>query len=362
MINRKNIGVALLLTATLSAGCVSTSGTAMEAHKKGMEGITEEEYVVAKKPIDRHFIGAAWSKQFGPVEDPTIDGLRVKKERSFSGIQENFAYNAGLALGARPVAAPVQGEAGIQGGSLEKTKLGGLEIITPVSLGDIPFELDIPYITEALRLANFKVDQEKANKAGINVSASSTIGTATAVAEIGSKAKRGTEGDGLVVAYKLNVVDKATYEKKESGPQKLELNKATDFANGSIIVKARLQTIEPGANKPLPNNAVWACTRASAKIRDIVAAWLIDVKPLDPKRKSQTIAFPAWPKIDDCSAYGGVLFSRIDPVSDKIHRQKINIIVVDAELDDAMRAKQWDARISVTDESFKIKQVKPADL
>ena len=54
-----------LLMALYWAGCV---GTVAETQKKGMAPIADGEYVVPKKPVDRHAIGWAWSKQFGPVE------------------------------------------------------------------------------------------------------------------------------------------------------------------------------------------------------------------------------------------------------------------------------------------------------
>ena len=356
--------LAILTTgaALAAAGCVATGGTAIQSHQKAMEGIADQEYFVAKKPIDRHFIGCAWSKQFGPVEDPTVGDIRTKKERSFSGLQQDFAYNMGIALGAQPVVAPVQGEVGLQGGSVEKAKLEGVEIITPVSLADIPFEADIPYITEALRLANFKIKEEKSNKANIGVSAGSHLGTGTAVAEVGSQGRRGSEGDGLVVAYKLHAIDKGSYEKRESGNQKLDLDKSVDFAGGSVIVKARLQAIEPGGGKSLPRNVLWACPRADAMSRDMVAAWVVDLKSVDPKRKSLSIAFPAFPKVEDCGNFSGVIFSRIDPRTDKIHRQKLNVTVIDADVTDTMKAKTWDTRVSVVDEAFNIKLVKPGEI
>jgi len=361
--NSKRLLAFLTIGASLAtAGCVATGGTAIESHKKAMEGIADQEYFVAKKPIDRHFIGCAWSKQFGPVEDPSVGDIRTKKERSFSGMQQDFAFNIGIALGAQPVAAPIQGEVGLQGGSVEKAKLEGVELITPVSLADIPFEPDIPYITEALRLANFKIKEEKSNKASIGVTAGSHVGTGTAVAEAGSQGRRGTEGDGLVVAYKLHVIDKGNYDRKESGAQRLDLDKSVDFANGSVIVKARLQAIEPGAGKSLPRNILWACPRADAMSRDMLAAWVIDLKSVDPKRKSLSIAFPAFPKIEDCSSYSGVIYSRIDPRTDKIHRQKINVTVVDADVTDTMKPRNWDTRVSVIDEAFNIKLVKPGEL
>lgn len=339
-------------------GC---GGTAMEAHKKGLEGITEDEYVVPKKPVDQHYIGAAWSKQFGPIEDPSSADILVKKERSLNKVQQDFAFNRGFALGGQLIAGPT-GEVGIHGSGIEKAKLEGLEIITPVSLADVPFEPNIPYITEALRLANFRIKEEKAAKAGIGVTAGTAIGTGTAVAEIGSEGRRGTEGEGLVVAYKLHMIDPKTYTKQESGRLPLELEKAIDFAKANVIAKTRLQIIEPGAGKSLPRNVIWSCPQADAKSRDMVAAWIVELKPTDPKRKSLTIAFPAFPKIEDCYNYSGVIYSRIDPLTDKIIRQKINIMIIDADVSDSMKPEKFDARISLIDEAFNIRLTKPGEL
>lgn len=363
MVVRKAKLVTFILLGLAMSGCVSTGGTATDTHTKGMEAVTDEEYVVTKKPIDKHFIGYVWSKQFGPVEDPNnSDEIRVKKDRSFKGIQQDFAFNVGLALGARPVAAPVQGEAGIQGGSVERNRLEGLEIITPVSIADIPFEPNYNYITEALRLNNFRIADEKSNKASIGVTAGSVVGSGTAVAEVGSSARRGTEGEGLVVAYRLQTIDKDSYVKKESGFVPLQLDKIVDLAGANLVVKSRLQTIEPGVGKSLPRNVLWACAKANAMSRDMLAAWLVEVKPLDPKRKGLTIAFPAFPKVEECQNYGGVIFSKIDPLTDRIIRQKVSVSVVDAEVSDTLKPQSFDARVTVSDESFKIRTVKPSDL
>jgi hypothetical protein len=220
----------------------------------------------------------------------------------------------------------------------------------------------VPYITEALRLKNFKINDEKSNKAGINVSAGSVIGSGSATAEVGSQARRGTEGEGLVVAYKLHMIDKKTYTKQESGNMPLNLDKSVDFPKANLIAKARLQMIEPGAGKSLPRSVLWACAQADAKSRDMVAAWVVDIKSLDPKRKSMTIAFPAFPQIQDCQNFSGIVYSRIDPVSDKIKREKLNITLIDAELTDSLKPMKWDARVSLVDEAFNIKLVKPSDM
>jgi hypothetical protein len=347
-----------LLMALFWAGCV---GTVAETQKKGMAPIADEEYVVPKKPVDRHAIGWAWSKQFGPVEDPNADEIQIKKEKSFNNVQREFAYNVGLGLGATSIEG-VGAEAGIQRGKGDAAKLEGVEIISPVSLADIPFEPNIPYITEALRLINFRLLDEKSFQVGVGGAANVPVGTVAALAEFGTRGRNGLVGEGLVVAYKLHRIDLKTYAKAESGNQRLELDRSLDFPKANVIIKAKLQTIEPGAKKSLPRSLLWSCPRAEATSRDMVAAWIVEIRPTDPKRKSLAIAFPAFPKVEDCQNYQGTIFSRIDPLTDKIVRERINITIVDAEVSDAMRPKTWDVRVSLVNESFNVRVVKPSEV
>ncbi len=347
-----------LLTVLLLAGC---AGTVAETQKKGMAPIAGGEYVIPQKPVDRHAIGWAWSKQFGPVEDPNADEILIKKEKSFNNVQQEFAYKIGFGLGGKTVEG-IGGGTGIQRGKGDATRLEGVEIISPVSLADIPFEPNVPYITEALRLANFRLQSDRSFQVGVGGTANVSVGTVSAGAEIGTRGRSGLEGEGLVVAYKLLRIDPETYTKSESGSQRLELNKSLDFPKANVIIKARLQMIEPGAKKSLPRSLLWSCPRAEATSRDMVAAWIVEIRPLDPRRKSLAIAFPAYPKVEDCQNYQGTIFSRIDPATDKIIRDRINIIIVDAELTDAMKPKTWDARVSLVAESFNVRLVKPSEV
>jgi len=366
----------MIAAAALLGGCASTGPSSLEAHQKSLGGVLDEEYFIPKKPVDRAYIGSAWSRQFGPVDDPAAADIRTKKERSLNNVQREFAYSRGIALGGDTAGGAGAGVA-IGGAGLGKAKLEGVEVITAVALSDIPFEPDVYYVTEALRLANFRVRDEKARKAELSGKAGpSAIGgvigdvgsvplpkTSVGGSIGGGSASRGqTEGEGLVVGYKLHTIDRKTVQSKESGNLRLDLNRSLDFPSSALIVKARLNVIEPGSGKSLPRNLLWACSRAEARSRDVVAAWLVDVRSTDPKRKSLTIAFPAYPKIEDCQGYGGILFSRIDPATDRIVRQKILVTLVDAEVTDALHPKVWDARVSLIDESFNIRQVRPAEL
>jgi hypothetical protein len=364
----------IIITFSLS-GCATTP---MKTHQKGMESLTEKEYFIPKRPVDRHYIGCAWSKQFGPVEDPGASDIRIKVEKSFNTMQQDFAYNVGLALGGKStkeatvetgienVGLTLGGqstkgatvEAGIEAGKTKKGQIEDVQIISPVSLADIPFELNTPYITEALRLGNFALKSGMAEKASISAAASSVTAGIKGAIEGGA----GTAGGGLVVAYKLHVIDPKSYSKKDSGSITLELGKTVDLPKANLFVKSQLRVIEPGSNQPLPRNLLWSCDRANAKSKDMVAAWIIELRSTDPKRKSLQIAFPAFPKIEDCQSFSGVIYSRIDPLTDKIIRQKINITIIQEELSDSLKPKKWEARMSLVDESFNIKLVKQGDL
>ena len=351
-----------LLIAFILSGCVSTGGSAIDTHKKGLEGLTDNEYVPAKKPIDRHFIGAAWSRQFGPIDEPGAEEIRVRKERSFSNVQQDYAYNLGFALGASPTIVPAKGEFSVQGSSIEKAKLEGLEVIMPVSLADIPFELDTLFVTEALRLANFKIKADKENSVSLSGGVGNKLGNANAVTDAGSQGRRATEGEGLVVAYKLAKIDSRSYDKKETSSLTLPLDQPLDLPTANLVAKARLVTIEPGSGKSLPRNILWACPRADAQSKNVVAAWIVDFKSTDPKRKSLTIGFPAMPRIEDCQGVSRAIFSRIDPRTDRIVRQKLNLVLLDAEVNDFLQPQSFNARLTLIDESFKLQNIGPSDL
>lgn len=369
---------------------VGCSISAIETHQQGMESITEKEYFVPKRPVDRHYIGCPWSKQFGPVEDSVCSDIRIKVEKSFNAMKQKFAYNVGVSLKGQstqvatpdPIEVevgfeagnvgvslegqsmqvatpdPIKVEAGVEAGKAQKSYLEDLQIINPVSLADIPFELNIPYITEALRLGNFATKSEKAGKGGVGVT-SGVKGVMEGDAGVrgAMEGEAGITGSGLVVAYKLHMIDPTTYAKQDSGSIALELDKTIDFPQANLFARSYLRSIEPGSSQSLPRNLLWACDQANAKSKDMVASWIIELRSKDPKRKSLQIAFPAFPKMQDCQSFSGVIYSRIDPLTDKIIRQKISITIIQEDLSDSLKPMKWEARMSLVDESFNIKLV-----
>jgi len=336
---------------------VGCKATTKDTYKKGMEPLADKEYFLPKKPVDRHYIGYAWSKQFGPVEDPSTPDIRIKMEKSFNALQQQFAYNLGLSFGGVS-SKGTKVEAGVEGGKGRASYLEDVRIISPVSLADVPFELNIPYVTEALRLENFVLKSD----AGVQAGVTAQVSTFQAGAKGQSKSDAGLTGEGLVVAYKLHVIDPSTYAKQDSGGIDLGLDKIIEFPKANLFVRSYLRVIEPGSNQPLPRNLLWACDQANAKSKDMAAAWIIELRPKDPKRKSLSIAFPAFPKIEECQNFSDVIYSRIDPLTDKILRQRINIIILEDELSDSFKPLKWKASVSLIDESFNIMLVKQGDL
>jgi hypothetical protein len=351
----------ITISPALYCGCASMTGIKpLEAHRERVENVLEDEYFAPKKPVDRHYIGFAWSRQFGPIEDSSAPDIRVKKERSLSAFHQELAYNRGFALGGKKILSKVV-EAGLKSGGSEKSKFEDVDVITAVSLADIAFKPNVLYVTEALRIANFQVTDERSTKGGISLSAGMSLGIGSASVKGETQTASGTEGEGLIVAYKLHMMDTATYTKQESGGIPLVLDNSVVLPNSDLIVHASLHTIEPGAGKSFPRNLLWACARAEAKSRDMVAAWLVEIKSLDPMRKSLILAFPAYPDVEDCRSYDGIIFTRVDPATDKIFRQKIRVTIVNAELTDSMKPKTWNALVSLLVEFFNIKLVRPSD-
>ena len=235
----------LVLAAILPVGCAAPEIQATEAHRKGLEPLTEDGYFVPPKPVDRSYIGYAWSRQFGPVEDATAPDIRVKKERSLNNVLQEQAYKRGISLGGESTLGQ-SATIGAQSGGEAQSKLSGLEILSAVSLAEIPFEPNVPYVTEALRLANFRIRQERGAKAEVGVALKGSPGAGTFSAETGGLGKSATEGEGLVIGYKLHKIDMGTYQKRDSGSIPLALEKAVDLTGSDLIVKARLEVIEPG--------------------------------------------------------------------------------------------------------------------
>lgn len=352
---------ALFLAAGVLWGCTGAQVNSKEAYSKGLEPLTEGGYVTPTKPVDRDYIGYAWSRQFGPVENSGGQDIRVRKERSLDSMLQENAYKRGIFLGGETIVGqfPLL-KAGSKGTS--QSQLSGLEIIKPVSLAEIPFQPDVMYITEALRLNNFRIKEEKQNEFGVGFISPDPIGVGGYSADPAGRGRFVSEGSGLVVGYKLHTIDMASYQKRESGSLPLELNKGIDLEEAGLYIKPTLVRIDPGTGSSLPRNLLWACPRADAMSRDIVAAWLVDIRSTDPARKSLTIAFPAYPRVDDCQHYSGTIQSRIDPVTDRLVRQKIQLTLLDAELTDSLQMRSFFGRVSLVDESFKIRLVPPGEI
>tara|TARA_B100000315_G_scaffold72144_1_gene65759 strand:+ start:690 stop:992 length:303 start_codon:yes stop_codon:yes gene_type:complete len=85
------LAVVLILIISLT-GCVATKTSALKDHKEKVQlSIADRTYHIPKRPVDRHYIGYAWSKQFGPIDDPNAPQVRIKKEKSFNEVQQDFA-------------------------------------------------------------------------------------------------------------------------------------------------------------------------------------------------------------------------------------------------------------------------------
>jgi hypothetical protein len=347
----------------LISGCVSTqTGPAMDTHAKEMGKITGNVYHIPKMPIDRAFLGYVWTKKHGPVKGDNYYPVRVSKEKSFSSIHQDFSHKALLSLGAKSAILPVGGGTGVEGEIVDKIKTSGTQILKPASLAEVPFELGLNFITEALRVEGFKLTANRSNRAEIEAAATTPLGGGGAKAGVGNRSSQGTAGEGLVIGYKIQAIDEKTYEKNTSGPKNLHLNRNIVLDASGVRVKAQFEKISFGEGKPLPN-VMWACAKARGKKREMAAAWIVDVRyKKGRKTNSLKIGFPAHPQIPDCQDFTGFLGARIDPRTEKIVRKTLYINLNEATIDHFMNTDKWDAEIELEEETFDVTTVTPEEL
>ncbi|WP_319759138.1 hypothetical protein [Maridesulfovibrio sp.] len=338
-------------------GCVGKRATLQ--HEDQVSDVFGSNYLVPKFPKDDACIGYWVSPKGRFVADAHSEDIETRTERSHSSMEQDFAFSVGLGVTGQTFAGP-GGHAGIDIGDLDRTQFQGLEIITPENLAEISFEPNTPYVTEAMRLTRYDLASKDNFKTEAGIKAGTTIGIGAAHTGVGTDANSGTSGDGLVVAYKLEMLD--TIIQKKSGYLPLALNKNVSYDEAGLFAKVRLATVKGGSGTPLPYNIRWACDAAEAQSRAMIAAWIIEIKSLGEREINAKIGFPALPTLNGCSKFTQVIDSYQKHGTDTFVRIKANITILDSEVDNYLRPKVFDARIAFVVEEFTIREVSPREL
>ncbi len=316
-----------------------------------------QEYHVLKFPVKQHNIGSEWSKQFNATGKGALTDDKIRIEKSLKRLDKGSANQIALGLAAITPSG-LGGAAGIEADLFKRLNMHDLQVIKPLAPGYIAFKPGKLYVGEALRLEGFALDAERklALEARATGSESPNKGSATFGVSTGSS--DGMGGEGLVIGYVLQAVEEGSYEKNERGPAEISLAPGrVPLGDSGISAVATYEAIVPGSGKGLPKNLLWACKRAASRKETINAAWVVTVTVSGEERKTLKIAFPAYPAMDDCSEYEGVIATGINSVTDKIERTRLMIALNRAELSEMLEPREFNATITAIQESFRIKTV-----
>lgn len=287
-----------------------------------------QEYHVLKLPVMQHNIGSEWSKKFGATGKGMLTEDKIKVEKSLKRLDRGTANQVAAGISALSETG-VSGGVGVGGDVLKQINLHGLQIVKPVAIGYIPFKPGITYVTEALRLEGFAIDNDKRIKLQIGASGhGDSNNPVSAGFEAGKADNSGYGGEGLVIGYILQMVDSSSYTKQKYGPTVLALNGGrVSVGAANVLAGASYEKTVAGSGKSLPKNLFWACKKAASKKDAISAAWVITLNITGDEKKTLKIAFPAHPEIEDCNEFESVIVTGINSVTDQIERTVARIIV-----------------------------------
>jgi hypothetical protein len=342
------IGTALLLGTVLS-GCMPAAITDVRTS-------IGQEYQVLKFPVNQHNIGSEWSKKFNATGKGMLTEDKIRVEKSLKRMDRGTAHQVAVGIAAL-IPSGAGASADVEADVLKQIELHDLQIVRPVSLGYIPFKPGIAYVTEALRLQGFSIDNE--NKFKFQVGATGTDGNSAGLGA-GTGASSGFGGEGLVIGYIVQTVDSSSYTKQEYGPIALDLDgRRIPVGAANITAGASYEKIVAGSGKSLPKNLLWACKRAASKKDSINAAWVITLNITGDEKKTLKIAFPAHPEIEDCGEFESVVATGINSVTDKIERTVARIAIDRASVNEMIDPNEFSATVTATKESFTIKTINP---
>ena len=315
-----------------------------------------QQYHVLKLPVMQHNIGSEWSKKYGATGKGALTEDRIQVDKSLKRLDRGTEKQIALGISALS-GSGTGGNAGVGAEAMKQMNLHGLQLVKPVALGYIPFKRGIAYVTEAIRLEGFAIDNDRrlSFQAGVTGTDSAAAGLSA-----GTGANSGYGGEGLVLGYIVQTVDDASYAKQDFSPVALALNgnRAT-IGDSNISARASFEKVVAGSGKSLPRNLLWACRKAASKKDAISAAWVVTLHISGDERKTLKIAFPAHPEIEDCSDYESIVTTGINSTTDKIERTVTRIFIDQASVNEMLDPVDFKATVSVTRESFTTKTIQP---
>ena len=333
------------------SGCI-TAPSPHESLGTNVSSMLGEGFRSLQFPVEDKYIGYEWNVKSGePNVTKSPGALLTREKRTFSNLNTSEADTIFFSLNLLYHFGP---SADIRYEFDKSLSSSGLYRIQAANLGDIAFKPGIPYVTEAIAVDNFLMNNSKIYSAKLQTTGSAgKLGNSQLGG--GSGGRVGLSGNRLILAYKIEKVKKNSYKVYVAAKKALTLaNKTISLGDAGLSATIALM------KAPLSNEVIWACDEAGARTKDIKAAWVITLKD----KKERPIAFPASTNgsvdsaIQDCSSYQAVISSEKNSLTDELERTITEVVLSESTLDDRLDPVAVTFEVSLKKEIFELESFK----
>jgi len=299
-------------------------------------------------PVEDKYIGYEWNVKSGEPNITKSPGvLPTREKRTLSNLNTSEADGIFFSLNLLYNFGPA---ADIRHEFDKSLSSSGLYRIQAANLGDIAFKLGIPYVTEAIAVDNFLMNNSKIFSAKLSTTTPGGKVGASALGG-GSGGRAGLSGNRLILAYKVEKVKEDSYKASIAAKTTLTLaNKSHSLGDGGLTATIKLM------KAPMSNEVIWACDEAGARTKEIKAAWVVTLKD----KKERPIAFPASTNgridsaIEDCGSYQAVISSEKNSLTDALERTITEVVLKESTLDDRLDPVAVTCDVSLKKETFEL--------
>lgn len=341
------IFLTILASTLLLSGCVSAP-TAHTSLKDNVTKMFGEGFRSLRFPVEDKYIGYEWNVKSGePNITKSPGALATREKRTVSNLSTSEANSLFLNLNTLYNFGP---SAEIKYEFDKSLSSSGLFRIQSANIGDIAFKPGIPYVTEAIAVENFLMNNGKIVSAKLRATSSNGK---LAFSEIGGGkgGRAGMSGNRLILAYKVEKVKEDSYKTSVADKTTLTLvNKSHSLGNAGLTASITLM------KAPMSNEVIWACDEAGVRTNEIKAAWVVTLKD----KKERPIAFPASTNgridsaIEDCGSYQAVIGSEKNSLTDALERTITEVVLKESTLDDRLDPVAVTCEVSLKKETFEL--------
>ncbi|MFZ4858973.1 MAG: hypothetical protein ACOYL3_21570 [Desulfuromonadaceae bacterium] len=339
--------IVILACTLMISGCVSAQKPTIDPTPMFGEGFRSLQF-----PVEDKYIGYEWNVKSGEPNITKSPGLLATREkRTLSHLSTSKADTLFLTLSMLYNFGPSTENKLEFDKSLSSS---GLFRIQAVNLGDIAFKLGIPYVTEAIAVDNFLMNNSKIIGSKFSVADPESKLFKSEIGG-GSGGRVGLSGNRLILAYKVEKVKVDTYASSVVAQKILTLaNKSVTISDLGLTATIKLM------KAPLSNEVIWACDEAGARTKEIKAAWVVTLKD----KKERPIAFPASTDgridsaIEDCSSFQAVISSVKNSLTDALERITTEVVIKKSTLDDRLDPVEVTCEVSLKKETFELETFK----